>query len=367
MKIAKRFPNGPSTIRCYLALAALLVAGCAPSAAPPGKATRSGGERIESAAPRAKRVVMRNPESVRKDTLAHPVVSRRPASVVSRSHSNANALHVGGEPLAASPPPPPPPAEFATVGAIPERLAALVAEARRKRAVRAVGIAVVDLAHGQGYGVAPHRVFRPASVIKLAVMVRAFQAAPQMPTRAFDRLRPDIRRMITVSDNPSTTRLVRRLGRAPINAAMRALGLPGIALQPTTSPRGVLVGSRADAAEVALLLARLARREVVSRPASEEMLRLLGAQHRRGRIPAGLTAQRGLWIGNKTGTLPGLVHDAGIVMDAPSGLAYTLAIFTEGAPSERAGERLCAAISAEVYRLLRSQVASGIATEDSQR
>jgi hypothetical protein len=54
-------------------------------------------------------------------------------------------------------------------------------------------------------------------------------------------------------------------------------------------------------------------------------------------------------------------------MDAPSGLAYTLAIFTEGAPSERAGERLCAAISAEVYRLLRSQVASGIATEDSQR
>jgi beta-lactamase class A len=358
MKSAERFPGGPAASRGSIVLAALvLLTGCTPSPLPTGGDAHHGGEK--------------QPAKAKKRNSGQ--------SSGSRSNGSAALPNRDQRPVGSAPPPPPPaperarprkppppqpletslPAAFATQGPVPEKLQALVAEARRRRAVRAVGVAVVDLARGQAYGVAPHRIFRPASVIKLAVMVGAYRAAREMPPRAFDRLRPDIRRMITLSDNPSTTRLVRRLGKARINATMGALGLPGIALQPKPSARGVLVGSRADAAEVALLLAKLAERQVISRPASEEMLLLLGAQHRRSRIPAGLTAQRGVWVGNKTGTLPGLVHDAGIVIDAPSGLAYTLAIFTEGAPSERAGERLCAAISAEVYRLLRALRAAG--------
>jgi beta-lactamase class A len=345
MKTAKWFQSRSGVHRCVTALAALaLLAGCTPNLPPPGQT--------------ALKRLSQNAKPLRSFAS-----SRSPSRILTGPPPREQG-EAGRPP---EPPPPPLPAEFATTGAIPEQLEARVAEARRKRAVRNVGIAVVDLAHGQAYGVAPHRIFRPASVIKLAVMVGAFQAAPEMPPKTFDRLRPDIRRMIVDSDNPSTTRLVRRLGRARINTAMRALGLPGIALKPRQSPRGVLAGSQANAAEVALLLARLARREVVSPPASEEMLLLLGAQHRRNRIPAGLTAQRGVWVGNKTGTLPGLVHDAGIVIDLPSSLAYTLAIFTEGAPSERAGERLCAALSAEVYRLLRSPHAFSTGTEDPQR
>lgn len=365
MKTAERFPGGPAVSRGSIVLTTLvLLAGCTPSPLPTGSEAHHGGEK--------------RPEKAKTRSSGPFSGSQSQASV---ALPKRDQRQVGS----ASPPPPPAPertrpqkppqkpprpslpAAFETEGPVPEKIQALVAEARRRRAVRAVGVAVVDLARGQAYGVAPHRVFRPASVIKLAVMVGAYRAAREMPPQAFDRLRPDLRRMITVSDNPSTTRLVRRLGKARINAAMGALGLPGIALQPKPSARGVLVGSRADAAEVALLLAKLAERQVISRPASEEMLLLLGAQHRRSRIPAGLTAQRGVWVGNKTGTLPGLVHDAGIVIDAPSGLAYTLAIFTEGAPSERAGERLCAAISAEVYRLLRSRQAAGPIRDDAQR
>jgi beta-lactamase class A len=356
MKTAKWYQSRSGVHRCVTALAALaLLAGCTPNLPPPGQTAVK--MLTENAKTRRSEASSRSPSRIltgsppREQCEAGPPPAPLPPQ----------------EPPPSEPPPPPLPAEFATEGTIPEQLKAQVAEARRKRVVRNVGIAVVDLAHGQAYGVAPHRIFRPASVIKLAVMVEAFQAAPEMPPKTFDRLRPDIRRMIVDSDNPSTTRLVRRLGRARINTAMRALGLPGIALQPRQSPRGVLAGSQANAAEVALLLARLARREVVSPPASEEMLLLLGAQHRRNRIPAGLTAQRGVWVGNKTGTLPGLVHDAGIVIDIPSGIAYTLAIFTEGAPSERAGERLCAALSAEVYRLLRGPRAFSTATEDPQR
>jgi Beta-lactamase enzyme family len=371
MKTVKRFQGSPAIRQGAPALAALvLLAGCTPNLSPPGKvAFHRAGSPMVNAKTRSDGGAKRSRSNVR----AEAVADAPPASDPKEPAGNRRMppLPAASDPKGAAGggwmPPPPTPVAFATEGAIPQRLGALVAEARRKRLVRAVGIALVDLTRGQAYGVAPHRVFRPASVIKLAVMVGAYQAAATMPVKAFERLQPDLRRMITVSDNPSTTRLVRRLGKARINAAMGALGLPGIGLQPKPSPRGVLVGSRADAAEVALLLAKLARREVVSRAASEEMLLLLGAQQHRSRIPAGLTAQRGVWVGNKTGTLPGLVHDAGIVIDTPSGLAYTLAIFTEGAPSERAGERLCAAISAEAYRVLQNQPARPPATGKTWR
>jgi beta-lactamase class A len=79
------------------------------------------------------------------------------------------------------------------------------------------------------------------------------------------------------------------------------------------------------------------------------MLALLGAQQRRGRIPAGLPAAPDLWVGNKTGTLNGVVNDAGIVLEPLRGIGYTLAVFTSGTRSESAGEQLLADLSAAVY------------------
>jgi beta-lactamase class A len=302
-----------------------------------------------------------------------PLVARRPPAIDQRPTTNdqrpttndrrvAGVLPLppatggeprSGEPELSSPVPLPATSAFVTEGLLPDEVRGLIAGAQKKRRVRRAGVAVVDLATGEGYGVSPNRIFKPASVIKLAVLVGAYDAAPGMSRQAFDRLRPDMRRMIVVSDNPSTRRLVQRLGKASINAAMRDLELPNVSLSPKNMGGWVLVGSRATAAETALLLAKLARREVVSPEASEEMLALLGAQERVNRIPAGLPKREGLWVGNKTGTLPGLVHDAGIVIDSEAGLAYTLAIFTEGAPSDSAGEALCRAISAAVYRHLR--------------
>jgi beta-lactamase class A len=262
---------------------------------------------------------------------------------------------------------PPLPTRFESSGPIAGPLRAIAGEARRKGRAKAVGIAVIDLGRGRAYGVNAHRAFPPASVIKLSVMVAAFDAARRMPPGDFDRLRPDIRRMIVTSDNPATRRLVLRLGKRQVNRTMKALGLPGLSLAERDTGRQVLVGSRATAAETALLLARLARREVVSRRASEEMLAILGEQERRNRIPAGtLAAHRrkgrdaddGIWIGNKTGTLSGLVHDAGLVLlprdeaDGPLPLAYALAIYIQGTPSEAAGVQLGATIAARVYDLL---------------
>ena len=133
------------------------------------------------------------------------------------------------------------------------------------------------------------RLFKPASVIKLAVLVAAYRARPKMPPAQFERLRPDLERMITISDNPATRRLVRRLGARQVNAAFQVLGIHRFRFGNRGSRAWLLQGSQAAPADTALLLAKLARREVVSAQACDEMLALLGAQKKRRRIPAGLS------------------------------------------------------------------------------
>jgi beta-lactamase class A len=241
---------------------------------------------------------------------------------------------------------------FTTAGPLVERVKAVVQEAVARGVARSVGVAVYDMATEQGYGVNLYRPFRPASVIKLAVLVAAYQARPRMTPAQFKRLRPDLQRMIVISDNAATRRLVRRLGAGQVNAVIRSLGLDHFRVGDSGSQAWVLQGSKATPRDTALLLAKIARREVVSPEACEEMLALLGAQQKRGRIPAGLPPAPDLWVGNKTGTLNGVVNDAGIVLQPPKGVAYTLAIFTTGAQSESAGEQLLADLSAVVYSSL---------------
>jgi beta-lactamase class A len=230
----------------------------------------------------------------------------------------------------------------------------IVLAAAAAHTARQVSVVVYDLRRGQLFSVHPNRIFRSASIIKLAVMVAAFQARADGSLRAdrFERLRPYLRRMITISDNPSTTYLLGVLGRTRVNEAMAALGFQSIHLPPQPQRGGSLAGSKATPAEVAQLLAKLAHREVVSPAASNEMLLLLGASARRKRIPAGLPARPELWVGNKTGTLNGLAHDCALVLDRSSGIGYTLAIFTEGLRSETAGDQLCRTVSRAVFEAM---------------
>lgn len=248
---------------------------------------------------------------------------------------------------------------FASDTSLAERLKGVVEDAESRGVTRRVGVAVYDMATGEGAGLNVSHSFRPASVIKLAVLVAAYEARPRMSAAQFNRLRPDLERMITVSDNAATRRLVHRLGARSVNAAVRGLGLRQFTVGESGSREWVLKGSEAAPGDTAMLLAKIARREVVSREASNEMLALLGAQRLRERIPAGLPAAPGLWVGNKTGTLEGVVNDAGIVLEPSKGIAYTLAIFTSGTRSEAAGNQLLADISAVVYSYMTTRRRGG--------
>jgi len=122
--------------------------------------------------------------------------------------------------------------------------------------------------------------------------------------------------MITRSDNTAGSLLWTRVGQTPINQSMAEIGLGDTRLdwESYTSPT-----------DMARFFALAYRGDLVSPEASAAMLDLLARQEVNDRLPRLLP--RGTRVAHKTGDLPGLTHDVGIVY-APSG-PFVLAVLTE--------------------------------------
>ncbi|MDI3341206.1 MAG: serine hydrolase [Sphaerobacter sp.] len=97
--------------------------------------------------------------------------------------------------------------------------------------------------------------------------------------------------------------------------------------------------------DMARLFAQLLAGQVVSHTASQEMLDLLAQQNITDRLPVGLPP--GTRVAHKTGNLPGIVHDAGVVY-APGG-PIIVAVLSEDARSERAVNELIRQVAAVAY------------------
>src|SRR6267143_964601 len=102
--------------------------------------------------------------------------------------------------------------------------------------------------------------------------------------------------MITISDNGAALALWHVLGAENINATLRAIGT---------------------------LLTLLAKRQLISAAASDRMLARLERQQINDRLPAELP--EGVVVAHKTGNLPGIAHDAGIIF-TPSGPRVVVAM-----------------------------------------
>ena len=114
--------------------------------------------------------------------------------------------------------------------------------------------------------------------------------------------------MIEISSNSSADLLEQRLGDDSINAYLRGLGLQQSFITPDQA--------YTSAADIAQLLYRMALGQAVSPLASSQMLTMLLAQQENNRLPVPLPL--GVAVAHKTGELPDLRHDAGIVY-APTG------------------------------------------------
>jgi beta-lactamase class A len=151
-------------------------------------------------------------------------------------------------------------------------------------------------------------------------------------------LRELVTRMVTVSGNLATDLVLERVGAAEVGTVLELAGCS----PRTVLPRGIEDYPARDAGldnlvtadDLARVMVALAEGRLAGAAASAECERVLRGQTYRAGIPAGLPG--GLDIGNKTGWIDGVNHDAALVRAPrlpPVGLAVLVS--APGSPDER--------------------------------
>jgi beta-lactamase class A len=223
------------------------------------------------------------------------------------------------------------------------------------------GVAIKDLDSGRGVLLNADRVLPAASLFKLAVMYEVFRqhdagqlqlterltlsayyaqydlGTLDLPVGSVLSIQDALERMITRSDNSTANLLLDRVGVANVNATMRALGL-----EATRIAREQLTTSAYD---MLRLLERIARGQGPSAASSAAMLQLLLAQRVNDRLPAQLPP--GTPVAHKTGNLPEIAHDVGIVYSP--GATFVIALLAAEAPEVGAVTQAEAALARAVY------------------
>lgn len=156
--------------------------------------------------------------------------------------------------------------------------------------------------------------------------------------------------MMAISDNTATNLLVDRLGIDAVNALMKDVGMSAARLRSVIDisllvrdNQALEVGTPAD---FVLLLGKLERREILSRPSCEEVLEVMKIQKYMERMnrylpfspcARDLGMPQYVSVASKTGSLNGVRTEAGIVRTPRN--AWALCVMTRGNP-DPAGLRI---------------------------
>ena len=222
----------------------------------------------------------------------------------------------------------------------------LIAEAARIPGAVSVDVRLEGGGHA---GVRSDEAKPAASLIKLPIMAVLQDAWERGILKRTARDEEAVRKAITVSDNSTADWLISRLGKSQINEWLKEHGYT------RTRLRHKLEGPRPDgpnlvsADELTRMLMEIAGGKLISPVASNEMRELLLAQTRRTRLPAELPED--VVVGNKTGTLRGIVNDAAFV-EPPGGPRYAIAVLVSRAGSDAATSRAIARLSRKVYETI---------------
>jgi beta-lactamase class A len=208
-------------------------------------------------------------------------------------------------------------------------------------------LAARNLASGEEILVDEKRQYPTASTFKVPIMIEVFNQVEQGRFGLHDRieltenvivegsgvfrdmelgLKPTVHDvvmlMIIVSDNTATNMLIDRVGGpAVITNTMHDWGYPTISINNRIDFDLIKDNNRALAVaspwDYMRIMERIAKLEMVSEEASEKMLHILGRQHYMGQGPRYLgynpyAENPKMWVGNKTGSLPGMRADTGL-------------------------------------------------------
>lgn len=206
---------------------------------------------------------------------------------------------------------------------------------------------ILDLQNGDYANVGGGRAFPAASVIKLPILMAFFQDVDAGKVSLSEKLvmRPEliasgsgnmqdlapwssysasytVGKMIETSDNTATNMIIRRLGGAGVlNARFRSWGLQDTAIRnwlPDLSGTNTV-----SAQDLSMLLAKLARGNLLSAASQARAIAILKTCHTRTLLYPGIGP--GGEIAHKTGDIGFAIGDAGIIF-LPNGKQYIAAV-----------------------------------------
>jgi len=275
---------------------------------------------------------------------------------------------------------------------------------------KVLGVAVKHLGTGEEASINGSEVFPTASVFKVPVIVELYGQVEAGRLNLDDRLilkdsikvpgsgilkelseglevtvRDLSRLMMILSDNTATDMLVERVGKENVNARMKRLGLKNtivvgdcrdllfdlvggnnlseeektletyLRLAKSGTDKGSWsLGTERNNITTPLEMNRLLEFIVDGKAASREgcdaILETMGkCQTGEYRVPKYLPAEK-VRMQRKTGSLPGVRNDVGVIMILATGERYCISCFTKGAEDVYAAEEAIARVSMAVYR-----------------
>jgi beta-lactamase class A len=164
-----------------------------------------------------------------------------------------------------------------------------------------------------------------------------------------ESIRTLVAAMITVSSNLATNLLIQKVDARNVQRTMRGIGLKDIqVLRGVEDSKAFQAGKNntTTAKDLAILFERLARKKVVSRKSSDEMIDILLHQKFNDMIPGMLPKK--VKVAHKTGSNTGMQHDSGIVY-LPNGRNYVLVVLTQDLKDAKKGIEAIARISKIIY------------------
>lgn len=161
-----------------------------------------------------------------------------------------------------------------------------------------------------------------------------------------------IERMITVSSNLATNILMELVKAEAVMKTLKEFGIENMkVLRGVEDAKAYARGLNnvTDARDMRLVLEAIVEKKAASPASCDAMIDILRAQKFRSGIPAGLPPE--VEVGNKTGSITRIAHDAAIVFP-PRRKPYVLVILTRGLEKEEEAERLMASLSRLIYNRL---------------
>jgi beta-lactamase class A len=202
-----------------------------------------------------------------------------------------------------------------------------------------LGVAVVDLTTGKRWGYHADTLFTQASLIKVPLLIEVFRLKEAGQLRFDEKVtirqaevvggsgvlrnrltngavtvpvEEIVREMVASSDNTATNWLIRRVGMANVNKTMRELGFNETKLQRVMIDQAAASRNEENVStpdEMATMLERIYRGQILSKPACEGMLnymRLVKDDMRKA-VPAEID------VASKPGEVTGVRTETGIV------------------------------------------------------